>query len=451
MFAYTGWHLAHSIRKHAQLPWNDIHVQFTLEVSESVVDEFKRLGCSTHRLQRFGDGKYCNKLAQWENLRAVGADHYVFLDTDMICVDDFTSFLPPSAVAGKIVDLENPSLELLRHLFERAGFRDLPQIVGVEATDGKTFQGNCNGGLYSVPAEFAEQLFVAWRGHALALLDDVEALRTEGKASHVDQISFCMAVQTTKVPFAQLPSNCNYYIHFSGTHSLRDSARPLALLHYHNASVNVLGLLEPKGAVQPDEIAAVECANAQIRAHFHGRLFWEMRYLHFPQRGSGVGSRGANLEYKRALLKAEGAESAQSVLDVGCGDLDVVSALALQCYTGIDHSPAALARAAASRAEWTFVQAPAPQVPAADLVICFEVAIHQQTENDYRGLIDFLAEKTARTLIVSGYDQLTPAIVANHMLFFYEPLRLSLENTGRFSSIRNVGAHSDVVIYRCDV
>jgi hypothetical protein len=59
--------------------------------------------------------------------------------------------------------------------------------------------------------------------------------------------------------------------------------------------------------------------------------------------------------------------------------------------------------------------------------------------------------KAKRTLIVSGYDEPTEKISANHMLYYYEPLHESLMATGRFSSVRKIGAHSDVVVYRCDV
>jgi hypothetical protein len=451
IFAYTAWHLAHSIISNVGLSWADVHVQFTPEVSSQTVDIFRRLGCTTHQLNRFGDGRYCNKLGQWENLREVTADHFVFLDADMICVGDFSAFLTPAAVAGKVVDLDNPQLPLLDTLFQRAGFHDRPPIVEVEARDAKTYQGNFNGGFYSVPARFAETLFESWRRHAQLLLADIEPLRSAGKESHVDQISFCMALHETGLPFEGLPSNVNYYLHFEGPHALRDTNQPLALLHYHNSSINVLGLLEPAGAVEVEEREAVRKANEQIHDQFESRLFWDMRYRHFPERGSGIGSRGENLAYKRELLRAEGAEKASSVLDVGCGDLEVVGELDLQNYVGIDHSSESLALAAAARPDWKFYKSPALEAAPAELVLCFEVAIHQESAADYHDLIEFLASRTSQTLIVSGFDEPTDQIAANHMLFFYEPLHKSLKDTGRFSSINKIGAHTSVVVYRCDV
>lgn len=451
VFPYTAWHLAHSIMKHTALGASDIHVQFTPEVASHIVEHFRQLGCRTHRIARFGDGRYCNKLAQWENLRGEGIDHVVFLDTDMICVDDFTAFLSPMFVGGKVVDLANPELALLDLLFQRAGFVDRPPAINVEASDAQTYRGNCNGGFYSVPTKFADTLFEAWRRRALMLLADIEPLRAVGKENHVDQISFCMALHETDLPFQELPSNVNYYVHFPGVHAHFDQSQPLTLLHYHNSSLNVLGLLEPAGAIEPHEQAAVARANEQIGYNFESRLFWDMRYRSFPERGSGIGSRGENLVYKRDLLKAEGVESAASVLDIGCGDLEVVCGLDLRNYVGIDQSAESLAIARTKNPDWTFLQVPINEAIPADFVICLEVLIHQPSLQEYKNIVKFAVEKTLRRLIISGYDHLEDHVASNHMIHFHEPLRTSIEQTARFSSIVKIGAHSDVVIYRCDI
>lgn len=450
VFAYTGWNLVHSILKHTALVPSDIHVQCTPEVANRVVERFQGLGCQTHRLSRFGDGLYCNKLAQWENLRDQDIDHVVFLDTDMICIGDFTAFLPKDAIGGKVVDLPNPELALLDQLFERAGFIDRPPIIQVEASDGTTYQGNCNGGFYSVPSQFADTLFDAWRQRAEQLLGDIEPLRAVGKEMHVDQISFCMALHETELPYVSLPSNVNYYLHFPGPHSQFDPSRPLALIHYHNSSLNVLGLLEPVGAVEPHEAQGARLANELIREHFDTQLFWDLRYNRFPERGSDVGSRGDNLVYKRDLLISEGVETAASVLDVGCGDLEVVGSLNLHNYVGIDQSQQSLDVARAKRPDWQFMLAPS-DAPPADFVICFEVLIHQRSLGEYRQLVEYVAQRTRQRLIISGYDAQGDHVAANHMIYFHEPLRRSLEATGRFASIQQIGGHSDVVIYRCDV
>ena len=65
VFAYTGWHLVHSLLEHTPLTPADIHVQCLPEVDGGIMERFAALGCNTHRLARFGDGRFCNKLAQW--------------------------------------------------------------------------------------------------------------------------------------------------------------------------------------------------------------------------------------------------------------------------------------------------------------------------------------------------------------------------------------------------
>jgi hypothetical protein len=449
-FAYQGWHLAHSIVEHFSAKPQDIHVQFTPEVGTGTIDIFKSLGCNVSRLERFGDGKYCNKLGQWSNVNGADADHFVFLDTDMILVADCRERLPAGVVSAKIVDLANPPIEVLDEIMIAAGFSAMPATCVVDASQAKTYRGNCNGGMYSVPRQYAEILFAAWRRWALWLLDNMEPLRRSGRENHVDQVSFCLAIHETGIPFDLVPSNQNYYVHFAGDHTYFDSAGAISILHYHNDSLNVVGALEPRAMLTPLEAAAVETANAQIARHFDNRLFWDMRYAHFSERGSGVGSRGENLEYKRQLLRAQGAEQALSVLDLGCGDLEVVKALSLCGYIGIDQSAPALETAKRKRPDWTFLPAPAPDAPVAELVLCFEVLIHQESPAAYLALIDYLAEKTWKVLLVSGYEEGGEAIRQNPMLFFHEPLSLSLARTTKFASITVIGHHTDVVIFRCE-
>ena len=193
-------------------------------------------------------------------------------------------------------------------------------------------------------------------------------------------------------------------------------------------------------------------ANELIGEVFDNTLFWSFRYANHPERGSGVGSRGEHLEYKRNLLRANGVEHARSVLDIGCGDLEVIKSLKFNDYTGLDTSVLAIERARSIMPDGQFHLGLPPHVGAADIVVCLEVLIHQPHMEDYRRLIAYAAARAGRSLIISGYDIATPEIEQNSMVFFHEPLRQSLEACSRFSSVRAIGRHSDdVVVYRCDV
>jgi hypothetical protein len=455
-YAYEGYHLARSLIQHCCRYASDIHVQFTEDVASSVRDVFSALGCSTHEIGRFGDGLFCNKIAQLPNLHTCRFSVVVLLDTDTIVLMDIRPHLNRGALLAKVVDLPNPSVETLREIASRAGMRVLPPLVTVDACAKLTYRGNCNGGFYAIPRRFCERVEKQWRRWALWLLDNLELLQREGKEAHVDQVAMWLVIHMGKIPYKTAPSNLNYYIHFAGDHRNFDPDFSIALIHYHHAFLNVLGQIEPSVALNELERRAVEKANEQIGQGFESTTFWNFRYGHFSERGSGVGSRGANLLYKRAVLVREGAEKADSVLDVGCGDLQVVKELALRSYLGLDTSEFALRIARRVRPDWefrcfNFQKDIADGVPAKQMVLCFEVLIHQRSEADYQALIDFLARHTAQSLIVSGYEHDFEQRRGNPMLFFYEPLEESLRRTGIFAQIKKIGAHSDVSIYRCDV
>lgn len=448
-FPYQAWHLAHSLVTHCGAPRADIHIQCTPEADAEARQLFKDAGFSTHTLTPFGDKKYCNKLAQIENLPGAEANAIVLLDTDTIAVGDLRTWIDSKTVRAKIVDFANPPIDTLREI---AGLAQLQpgDVCRTDAGEADTFVGNCNGGMYVIPGHLAEQLSEEWKRWANWLFAHPEPLRRVNREIHVDQVSFWMALRATGMPFEPAPSNMNYFTHANAARQYMDRDRPIALIHYHD-KLNVLGKLDTIAGLPREAEDAIARANAQIGANFNNRLFWEFRYDHFPARGSGVGSRGENLAYKRDLLRRNGVESAASILDIGCGDLEVIKPLKLRGYTGIDMSPLAIQRGKEIFPNATFVLRLQPNVPAADFVLCFEVLIHQRDIADYRKIISFTAERTEQTLLISGYAADSDAIRNNSMIFFHEALADSLASTGRFRSITEIGHHTDVVIYRCDV
>ncbi|MGH6857562.1 MAG: hypothetical protein ACRECP_07970 [Methylocella sp.] len=450
-FTYEAWHLARSLIEQCGGDPSSIHVQCLPEVTARRRRIFGEFGCHVHEIARFGDGRYCNKLNQLESFRELDFDRVVLLDTDMIATSDLRPFLGGAAIQAKIVDFANPPLATLEAIAAAAGLSKLPPVRGVDAGGDLTFEANCSGGFYSIPKELCAELSEGWRQWALWLLANMDPLLRVGRENHVDQISFWLAVQQGGLPFKAAPSNVNYFIHFDGAHAYFDDSQPIALLHYHSSSLTVLGLLEPQAHLDAAAQAAVAKANALIGNGFDNRVFWDLRYRHFRERGSGIGSRGDNLLLKRQLLREQGVEAASTVLDVGCGDLEVIKDLAIVNYLGIDQSSETLEIAQLARPDWSFRLAPAADAPAAEMVICFEVLIHQETDEAYRVLIDFLAQKTIGSLLVSGFAANHDSIRNSPMVFFYEPLPASLRRTGRFRAIRQIGAHTNVAVYRCDV
>ena len=263
-FTYQGWHLARSLLHHCDSDPASIHVQCTAEVDERRRDLFRGLGCQVHQIARFGDGRYCNKLNQSESLRAVDFDRVVLLDTDTIAVSDLRPFLSSASIVGKIVDADNPPLHVLEEIAAASSLPSLPPVCKTDTGTAETYIGNCNGGFYSVPKALCETLSAEWRRWALWLLDNIEPLARVGRQQHVDQVSFWLAVHHARLPFEFAFSNVNYFLHFTGEHNYFDATRPIALLHYHDIGLNVLGLLEPPAELRPLERSAVSLANEQI-------------------------------------------------------------------------------------------------------------------------------------------------------------------------------------------
>src|SRR5205807_6035012 len=82
--------------------------------------------------------------------------------------------------------------------------------------------------------------------------------------------------------------------------------------------------------------------------------------------------------------------------------------------------------------------------PAADIVLCIDVLIHQKTRTAFLSLIDTLAGATRRRLVVGGYEahpRFTSEITAYHL-----PLSQALKNTGRFQNVQVVGEYRDMAI-----
>lgn len=460
-FAYQAYYLARSLAKHGADSMAHLHVHFTPAVSQRIIAIFSELGCTIHQLEPFGDKKFCNKIAQLEALLPLEFDRAVLLDTDMIAVSDLRPFLKDDILLAKPVDQSLPRVKTLKALARLAGMKSLPAPLSTDTRqrkglfERKTLAGNCNGGFYSIPRKLAERINGPWRRWALWLLEHDSILRDAKKLNHVDQTSMWLTINMEGIPFRRCSSNVNYFLHLPYKPFYYDPAQPIALLHYHDASINTLGLIEPIAPLTEAAAAAVKAANDQIGESFHNQLFWDMRYDKFPERGSGVGSKGHNLELKRGWLAAEKIESAASVLDVGCGNLELVRNFRMNNYLGLDQSDQALETARKAQPNWAFravdLQRDAASISGAEMVICFEVLIHQPMREAYDRLINFLADKAQAKLIVSGYEDRERVMAGNHMIFFYEPLSQSLKKTGKFRTIEKIGSHSDVEVFRCIV
>ena len=172
-------------------------------------------------------------------------------------------------------------------------------------------------------------------------------------------------------------------------------------------------------------------------ARFDNLEFWEERYRTNIALGSGGGSRGDALRFKRELLTSL-LERLQprTVLDIGCGDIEVTRDLALTgAYTGIDISPYVIERNRALRPDWEFRQGDfvamaREEALQADLVLCFDVLIHQHDRETYRAFVRELLRSSRVALVVNGFETFPPSGRMSPNVAYHEPLSQTLREAG---------------------
>lgn len=222
-----------------------IHIHHVCDLNPTLARLCQDLGVNTHSVSRFdARNVYSNKIIQGET-RFGNANSVVLTDVDVV----FTG-VPPfqdmqGFVAGKLVDMENPPLQVLKKVFFKAGV----SIMGVASNEygvdnsNKIFEtiiGNFNGGVYFIPNCELVRLSQRWGVWARWLLERIEILERWGK--HLDQISFCIAVNELKIPLRILNNSWNFPCHLKTS--------PLTvepwILHHHG-EINAGKLLLPHG------------------------------------------------------------------------------------------------------------------------------------------------------------------------------------------------------------
>ncbi|TMV09060.1 glycosyltransferase [Ruegeria sediminis] len=186
-----------------------------------------------------------------------------------------------------------------------------------------------------------------------------------------------------------------------------------------------------------------------IRRHHRNGYFWDYRYRSNPQLGSGVGSRGIYQTIKREVLNRYVVAHNLSVVDLGCGDLEVCRFLSFRSYLGVDEAPQALEIARQKRPDWSFQLAPvdASAGPVADAAICFEVLIHAPSQKAAKALIDTLVSCASQRIVVSGYDHPVPK---SSIIYFHEPLHNMLERIPGWNAPVLVTRYENLSVYVMD-
>lgn len=411
--------------------------------------EFRALGATLVEISPFGEAeaRYCNKLRQLETPELTEGDFVILSDADLVFLRD-PAVLPRSGqFRAKTVDLASPPEAVWSELFRRAGLADKITTVPLEMKRGqKTFGTNFNGGLYVMPGATARMLSPLWQKHARFCLEQGDLLGD--RLLHSDQLGMGLALAESGQSIEPLPTGANLPTHLPKKYLSRIPRQDIIGIHYH-------GHWDQHGLPRDVGVRWIDAGIGRVRdilvnerrKGFSNDIFWDFRYEQFPELGSGVGSRDEPLAYKQRMLRPYiEMIGAESILDVGCGDLEVFAALPAVNYTGIDVSERALSIAREKRPEWTFEMARVTDFEADsyDYTFCIDVLIHQPNQAAAQALARDLVRVARRGVIFSAHSE---AIDGSGISFNSSDIRDYIASMAEISEVNEIGRYRDVTVY----
>lgn len=288
---YKAQILIHTLHVLGHVPLENIFVHVTDRVSQDIADGFRALGVRVIGVKPYLDRKYCNKLRQLDYF--ISHDQLAYsglflLDVDLAITEPL-SVPDNNKIFGKIVDAPNPPLEVLEHIYAEAGISISPHSP-TDWSMGATLDTNFNGGFIYIPTAFWGAIDKAWKNWAEYLFTRPHLFSDPCQRTHIDQISFSMAVAQTQTPYGHLTSNMNYPCHKDITPFNYDKNSPVKALHFHNC-LDQFGLIAPEGQHNFEVHSAAEKANQAIS---------EIEYLDFFEL------------FKKSLVKPAGEYLAQA-------------------------------------------------------------------------------------------------------------------------------------------
>lgn len=430
------------------LPSN-IYMHYIGEIPDEYLVYLKKKQVNLIQVKPFDyRNKYCNKLTQLDTFCNIDDYDYVFLmdcDTAIISLDGIKL---EDDIYAKIVDYPNPPIDILKEIYKKNNL----DFYSFESTftnngDSQTVSNNCNGGVYIISKKFLRSLAPIWKEKSSWCIENSD-LFTNKYSKHADQVGFALAASFLKKEVNKIGIEWNYPLHVS---KINIQVSP-KIIHFHNKIDCQIKLEKTDNQIVNNQIELInKYITSAIREEYINSVFWDFRYKYFPELGSGIGSRGEVLNYKRELLERcfENSEK-YAIIDVGCGDLEVIKDFKFKKYLGLDLSYEVLEQGKLKKPQWEFklIKNSTFCIEKTDFVVCLDVLIHQKNYESYITLITTLIKHTKKRLIIAAYNE-EPKLISD-ITFFYEPLSFTLSNLGDFKNIYKIGEYRSTAVFVAD-
>lgn len=391
-------------------------------------------------------------------------DYLLAVDTDIVFAGDPTSILLGSAFVAKIVDQDPLAIEHWETMFSHFNL-SLPLDRYLTDFHNKEAIPYFNSGVLCVPKFLAASLKEGWATITRQLLDAYEALPTI--APHrffTDQFALSLTIQKKELPYRAAPLSLNFPTHAKiHPKRIKYGIPPLILHHHHRCNqdglldycdhMEVHPTIDKVNAILTDSSSAVEIKTMN-NVSFQNKEFWNRRYADNIQLGSGIGLRGDIAKMKSKMIERFLlAIGANSVLDIGCGDMEIIKTLTLQCpYHGIDVSEVVIERNKQLYPHHKFTVGNVIDIDdigeyESDAILCFDVLIHQHLRNNYDQLVSRLVKFAKKGGLVSGYVTYPRQAYQSEITAYHEPLTETLVRMGA-RKVTLVGNYRDTGVIR---
>lgn len=160
-----------------------------------------------------------------------------------------------------------------------------------------------------------------------------------------------------------------------------------------------------------------------------------------------LGSIGSDLICKQNLLRPYVEMIIEdSILDVGCGDLEVFAPLPASNYTGIDVSEQVISIAKSKRPDWTFNTRNVKTFLASsfDYTFCIDVLTHQPNEVSANELAHNLVRIARKGIIFSVHSKSSDG---SGISFNSSIIRDYIDSMPEITTIYEIGSYSNVTLY----
>ncbi len=407
-------------------------------------DEFERYTATVRIVENFSEKHpQSNKLRFLQQSDLKDYENVLLLDCDTIVVQDPSSYLLSEGFRAKIADGATVPHEIFEKLYN---FFHLP-LPGKDhhcTVTGTPTIPYFNAGVLKFSQPMLNSLVPAWIALNEELLEHLDLL--DRYAKFCEQASLSLAVTASGTQFDKFGDEMNFPVHYKEHTPSLEKIDPL-IIHYH-------WLVDPSGYIKPSIYPLVDNRIAQFNQrlreererHFDNRSFWNYRYSESHELGSGHGSRGAARDYKRKLLTdLTNSNQFRTILDIGCGDMEVSSALPAEGYVGVDISNVVVDRNREIYLDRTFICGDFLDLDLspADLVVCTDVLIHIDDSDYYKRFVSRLVEKTIKVGLIAGYEA-DPGY--RGIVFFHEPLSKTLKRAG-VKKLCKLGSYRDTDIW----